>query len=325
MDFTREPVIQTVITPREGFRLVVRSSKTQGLEEHFVDAVEIVCFGSATFFRSIERPKPFVVPATDYEVLEVREPRVMLKTPAVASQKQGDRQRLKPEVRADSQKAEMKSAEPRVESKSESDKPKVTPKEREKDKEKSGDKEIALEKGEEEVSEEKASQQVATETRPDRRRDRRRGFRRRRGRDEVSGDTEDSQDSSGDQVTTPAQERNGDFNAVDDDDVTLLTTAPMLSSILPPPTTLIRDDLERLRGTYKEAFYDTDFNESDDSNSHEAEFSQDSLEINTGTDSIEEFAAQTQESGDAEVPLQEPFRDEQLLPEDAANAQKNDQ
>lgn len=68
MDFTREPVIQTVITPREGYRLVVRSSKTAGLEEHFVDAVEVVCFGTATFFRSIERPKPFIVPVSDYEV-----------------------------------------------------------------------------------------------------------------------------------------------------------------------------------------------------------------------------------------------------------------
>ncbi len=81
MDFTREPIIETVITPREGYRLVVRSSKGIGSEEHFVDALEVVSFGSGVFFRSLERPKPFIVPVADYEVLEVREPRMVLKTP----------------------------------------------------------------------------------------------------------------------------------------------------------------------------------------------------------------------------------------------------
>ena len=81
MDFTREPIIETIITAREGYRLVIRSSKNIGQEEHFVDAVEVVSFGSAFFFRSLERPKPFLVPVVDYEILEVREPRMVLKTP----------------------------------------------------------------------------------------------------------------------------------------------------------------------------------------------------------------------------------------------------
>ena len=85
MDFTREPIVETVITPREGYRLVVRSSKSAGLEEHFVDALEVVTFGNASFFRSTERPKPFVVPVGDYEILEVREPRMVLKTPIEGS------------------------------------------------------------------------------------------------------------------------------------------------------------------------------------------------------------------------------------------------
>lgn len=80
MDFTREPIVETIITPREGYRLVVRSSKSTGHEEHFVDAVEVISFGNAFFFRSVEKPKPFVVPVSDYEVLEVREPRIVLKT-----------------------------------------------------------------------------------------------------------------------------------------------------------------------------------------------------------------------------------------------------
>jgi hypothetical protein len=79
VDFTREPIIETVITPKEGCTLVVRSSKSSGQEEHFVDAIEVVVFGNAIFFRSLERPKAFLVPASDYEVLEVRETRLVLK------------------------------------------------------------------------------------------------------------------------------------------------------------------------------------------------------------------------------------------------------
>lgn len=79
MDFTREPIIESVITPREGCKLVIRNSKGTGQEEYFVDAVEVITFSQAIFFRSLERPKPFLVPASDYEVLEVREARIVLK------------------------------------------------------------------------------------------------------------------------------------------------------------------------------------------------------------------------------------------------------
>jgi len=79
VDYTREPIIETVITPREGCKIVVRSSKVAGQEEYFVDAVEVVSFGHAHFFRSTERPKPFLVPVSDYEVLELREARIVLK------------------------------------------------------------------------------------------------------------------------------------------------------------------------------------------------------------------------------------------------------
>lgn len=79
MDFTRQPIIETIITPKEGCKLVVRSSKTVGQEEYFVDSLEVVAFGNALFFRSTERPKSFLVPVSDYEVLEARETRVILK------------------------------------------------------------------------------------------------------------------------------------------------------------------------------------------------------------------------------------------------------
>ena len=79
MNFTREPIIETVITPREGCKLVVRNSKGVGQEDYFVDAVEVVTFGHSFFFRSLERPKSFLVPVSDYEILELKETRMVLK------------------------------------------------------------------------------------------------------------------------------------------------------------------------------------------------------------------------------------------------------
>ena len=79
MNFTREPIIETVITPREGCKLVVRSSKGREQEDYYVDAVEVVSFGHSFFFRSQERPKSFLVPVSDYEILELKETRMVLK------------------------------------------------------------------------------------------------------------------------------------------------------------------------------------------------------------------------------------------------------
>lgn len=80
MNFTREPIIETVITPREGCKLVVRSSKGANQEDYFVDAVEVVSFGHSFFYRSLERPKSFLVPISDYEILELKETRMVLKS-----------------------------------------------------------------------------------------------------------------------------------------------------------------------------------------------------------------------------------------------------
>lgn len=79
MNFTREPIIETIISPKEGYKLLVRNSKGENFEEYYVDAVEVVSFGRAFFFRSMERPKAFLVPVSDYEILEVKEARVALK------------------------------------------------------------------------------------------------------------------------------------------------------------------------------------------------------------------------------------------------------
>ncbi|MEX0961997.1 MAG: hypothetical protein WDZ28_03980 [Simkaniaceae bacterium] len=82
MNFTREPIIETIITPKEGYKLLVRNS-IGAKEEYSVDALEIVSFGSALFFRSLERPKAFLLPITDFEVIETKESKVVLKNVAI--------------------------------------------------------------------------------------------------------------------------------------------------------------------------------------------------------------------------------------------------
>jgi hypothetical protein len=79
VNFTRDPIIETVISPKEGFKLVVRNSKISSHEEFSVDAVEVVSFSGSLFYRSLERPQSFLLPVADYEVLEERETRVVLK------------------------------------------------------------------------------------------------------------------------------------------------------------------------------------------------------------------------------------------------------
>lgn len=80
MNFTREPILETVITPRETFKLLLRNSKNPNQEEYLVDAVEVVSFGKALFFRSIERPDSFLVPVSDYAMVEIKETKMVLKS-----------------------------------------------------------------------------------------------------------------------------------------------------------------------------------------------------------------------------------------------------
>ncbi len=83
MNFTREPIIETIITPKDGFRLIVRSSKGTTQEEYSVEALEVVSFGNTQFFRSLEKPKCFLLPISDYEVVETREAKIVIKNPAI--------------------------------------------------------------------------------------------------------------------------------------------------------------------------------------------------------------------------------------------------
>lgn len=83
MDFTREPLVETIITPKEGFKLIIRASSANSQEEYAVAAVEVVSFGNVYFFRSLEKPKAFLLPMTEYEVVESRETRTVLKKPQI--------------------------------------------------------------------------------------------------------------------------------------------------------------------------------------------------------------------------------------------------
>lgn len=230
MDFTRQPIIETVITPREGCKLVVRSSKGIGQEEYFVDALEVVSFGNCFFFRSLERPKCFIVPVSDYEVLEVREARMVLKhvVPERTSQKQ-------PQLRE--QQAPRPPREPRQQEQPQ---------------------EAAQSEGETEAAGEGRS-----EVRLDqKKRDRRRHQRRRRGRDERDetgrtpgqGEGEREEDESGEEKESSSSTNLGEGEPQQH------VTSTILSTLLPPPPTLISETIARYKDNemFKGAFFNKD-------------------------------------------------------------------
>ena len=79
MYFTRDPVIETVITSREGYKLSIRNSKHLSQDPFVVEAIEVICLGGTSFFRNCDHCKPFLVPAADYEITEVRDAKINLK------------------------------------------------------------------------------------------------------------------------------------------------------------------------------------------------------------------------------------------------------
>lgn len=81
MHFTRDPIIETVITPRDGHRLLLQNLRDPEQEPYLVDAIEVISFGHSFFYRSLERPRPFLVPIAEYELVEVKETKMALKLP----------------------------------------------------------------------------------------------------------------------------------------------------------------------------------------------------------------------------------------------------
>lgn len=83
MNFTREPIIETIISAKEGYKLSIKSSKGVEGQEYLVDAVEVVSFGGTFFYRCQERPKTFFIPASDFEIAEIKETRILIKNPSI--------------------------------------------------------------------------------------------------------------------------------------------------------------------------------------------------------------------------------------------------
>ncbi|MBN9377073.1 MAG: hypothetical protein BGO14_05195 [Chlamydiales bacterium 38-26] len=224
MDFTREPIIETVITPKEGCKIVVRSSKSIGQEEYFVDSLEVVSFGNAMFFRSLEKPKAFLVPASDYEILEVREARMVLKNVGLdRSIKIGG------------------GREPKVAKE-------VVP-----------EKTDSLETEEATTPEENP---VSVDNRAEKKRDRRRQQRRRRGREEIVKDESVTEETSSMESSNVVEDTATISSAEEHPRIEGQTSAPVtpsnfMSSILPPPPTLISETIGRYKENvlFKNAFY----------------------------------------------------------------------
>lgn len=228
MDFTREPIIETVVTPKEGCKLVVRSSKSTGQEEYFVDAVEVVSFGQALFFRSLERPKAFLVPVSDYEILEVREARMVLKNVGLdrAIKIAGGRE------------GQMR-----------------------------GGREAAPQEKQDQSSEETSAEasetpQPAAEPRTEgpKKRDRRRHYRRRRGREGTPSDNpeegQEERDKEAGHIELPEPRK---FVEGEDTGIAqpLSSTPSVLTSLLPPPPNLISETIAKYKDNvlFKGAFY----------------------------------------------------------------------
>lgn len=232
MDFTREPIIETIITPKEGYKLVIRSSKSVGQEEYFVDALEIVAFGHALFFRSLERPKAFLVPVSDYEILEVKEARMVLKNVGLdRSIKIGGGRDAALKASREVEKEEAFS-EPGTQQ-------------------------------EEVLQEAEAStlSEPRTEVRGDKKRDRRRHYRKRRGREEKE---EESKEEANRIVPPVLEEGKIDIpppeNGEEASQENISLSSTLLSSLLQPPTTLISETINRYRQNelFKGAFYLTE-------------------------------------------------------------------
>lgn len=219
MDFTREPVIQTVITPKEGSKLVVRSSKGSNQEEYFVDAIEVVSFGHALFYRSMEKPKSFLVPVTDYEIVEVREARLVLKHVGLDRSIKigGGREAAMRPVK-----------EAPVERISEEKQPEA-----------------------QEDKTEVANGESRAAPRLDKKRERRRNYRRKRVRDDAK--EEGATEVEGEETSSETESKNGSKIAAAMES----ETATVIRTVLPPPPTLISETLASYRenALFSGAFY----------------------------------------------------------------------
>lgn len=189
--------------------MVVRSSKGNSQEDYIVDAVEVVSFGHSFFFRSSERPKSFLVPVGDYEVLELKETRMVLKNVATErSIKIGGGREAPPRPHRESALPEIREELPE-ESRERSERP--------------------------------APERSASPDRSERRRDKR-GRRRRGGRDRGERQEaypQEARERPQEEAPLPSEEPVSQQEEV---------KAPSyISKLFPPPPTLIKDTIGRYK------------------------------------------------------------------------------
>jgi hypothetical protein len=235
VDFTREPVIETVITPKEGSKLVLRNSKNGSQEEYFVDAIEVVSFGASFFFRSIERPKSFLVPVSDYEVLEVRETRMVLKNVGIDRSIKIGGGKDRDAGRSPAKDSSEKGTSPKS-----ADEPKI---EKKRERRRHARRRRGGREDKEELS---AVEETAVEDVPSRKAP------RLKGRDRSDEGTEAPVQ---DEAAVAAEEDTG--LSLEDQ---LGFSSPVFSSLLPPPPKLISETLSQYRDNdlFKDAFYEAE-------------------------------------------------------------------
>lgn len=78
MYFTREPIIQTIISAREGYTICVRSLATE--EDIAVEVVELVTFDNLGFYRFTEKGNSYLFPIKSYLLVEQRIQGMVLKS-----------------------------------------------------------------------------------------------------------------------------------------------------------------------------------------------------------------------------------------------------
>jgi hypothetical protein len=205
--FTREPIVESVLSARDGYKLVLKNSKLSSSTEISAEVIEIVSFTGTLFYRSQDRSKNFLLPASDFEVSEVKDARLVLKN--ISLEKSNKLQNLQRETVA---------LEPGFDE----------------DDAKSDEAAISADS-------EGANQQApeSKSNRLERRRERRRNRRRRHSEERQ---TEDKKEGSASEVITQEET----VEKVISDEGTPVVAVPTLN-LIPPPTTLISQTLARYK------------------------------------------------------------------------------
>jgi hypothetical protein len=206
--FTREPIIESILSARDGYKLVLKSSKTNSSAEISAEVVEIVSFAGSVFYRSQDRSKNFLLPAADYEINEVKDARLVLKNISLEkSNKLSNPQKEQVVSDSESEAQEDLSHE--------------------------------MSEDQDQAQQTQSAPQAQSNSRLERRRERRRNRRRRHSEERSQEDKKDlSAELSQEQTDIASGEENQESIAP--------MPVPTLN-LIPPPTTLISQTLARYK------------------------------------------------------------------------------